>query len=78
MFPELTFIHFWDEPGLAFCGIRVTKDGEEIMMEEIFDSNYPLMSFDDDDEGENKYYEEMESIRDRLFSWANDAIKSLK
>jgi hypothetical protein len=77
MFPELTFIHFWDEPGMAFCGIRVTKDGEEIMMEEIFDSNYPLMSFEDEN-GEDQYYEEMESIRDRLFSWANDAIKSLK
>lgn len=76
MFPELTFIHYWDEPGMAFCGIRVTKAGEEIMMEEIFDSNYPLQSFDDEP-GENKYYEEMESIRDRLFSWANDAIKSL-
>jgi len=76
MFPELTFIHYWDEPGMAFCGIRVTKNGEEIMMEEIFDSNYPLMSFDDEN-GENQYYEEMESIRDRLFSWANDAIKSL-
>lgn len=76
MFPELTFIHYWDEPGMAFCGIRVTKAGEEIMMEEIFDSNYPLQSFDDEP-GENKYYEEMESIRDRLFSWANDSIKSL-
>lgn len=76
MFPELTFIHYWDEPGMAFCGIRVTKNGEEIMMEEIFDSNYPLMGFESED-GEDKYYEEMESIRDRLFSWANDAIKSL-
>jgi hypothetical protein len=76
LFPELTLIHLWDEPGLQFCGIRVTKNGEEIMMEEIFDSNYPLMSFDDED-GENKYYEEMESLRDRLFASANDAIKSL-
>ncbi len=77
MFPRLTFIHFWDEPGMCFCGIRVTKNGEEIMMEEIFDSNYPLMSFEDEN-GENEYYEEMESVRDRLFLMANDAIKSLK
>ena len=76
MFPELTFIHYWDEPGMCFCGIMVYKNGQDFFLEEIFDSNYPLMSFDDEN-GENKYYEEMESIRDRLFSFANDAIKSL-
>jgi hypothetical protein len=76
MFPNLTFIHYWDEPGLQFCGISVTIGGEQIMIEEV-DENYP--GFDGDSEtGEDDYFSEVKRIRDYLFSEANLAIKTLK
>jgi hypothetical protein len=75
MFPYLTFIHYWDEPGLCFCGISVTIGGEQIMIEEI-DENYP--GFDGDSEtGEDDYHSEIKKIRNYLFYEANSAIKSL-
>lgn len=76
LFPRLTFIHYWDEPGLQFCGISVTIGGEQIMIEEV-DQNYP--GYDGDSEtGEEDYYSEVERIRKYLFSEANLAIKTLK
>lgn len=76
MFPYLTFIHYWDEPGMGFCGISVTIGGEQIMIEEV-DQEYP--GFDGDSEtGEDDYYSEIEKIRKYLFSEANLAIKTLK
>jgi hypothetical protein len=75
MFPRLTFIHYWDEPGMCFCGISVTIAGEQIMIEEV-DQDYP--GFDGDSEtGEEDYLSEIEDIRKDLFSEANDAISSL-
>jgi hypothetical protein len=75
MFPRLTFIHYWDEPGMKFCGISVTIAGEQIMIEEV-DEDYP--DFDGDSEtGEEDYNSEIEDIRKDLFSEANDAISSL-
>jgi hypothetical protein len=75
MFPRLTFIHYWDEPGMCFCGISVTIAGEQIMIEEV-DQDYP--GFDGDSEtGEEDYISEIEDIRKDLFSEANDAISSL-
>jgi hypothetical protein len=75
MFPRLTFIHYWDEPGMCFCGISVTIAGEQIMIEEV-DQDYP--GFDGDSEtGEEDYNEQILTIRNDLFSEANDAIKSL-
>ena len=76
MFPYLTFIHYWDEPGMCFCGISVTIGGEQIMIEEV-DQNYP--GYDGDSEtGDEDYWSEVERIRKYLFSEANLAIKSLK
>ena len=75
MFPELTFIHYWDEPGMCFCGIRVVKGETEIMMKEIVDEDYPNLSFDTPEE-EQAYYDEVMSIKDKLMLAANDAIKA--
>lgn len=77
MFPELIFTHYWDEPGMCFCGITVTKAGETIMMEEIFDKDYPLVDWDEEN-AEDDFYELVNQIRDHLIMSANDAIKSLK
>lgn len=75
MFPNLTFIHYWDEPGMCFCGISVTIGGEQIMIEEV-DQEYP--GYDGDSEtGEEDYNEQILEIRADLFSEANYAIKSL-
>jgi len=77
MFPDLTFIHYWDEPGLRFCGISVTKAGNEIMMEEVVDDNYPYVSWDEEG-AEEDFYDQVKGLRDRLNTLANDAIKSMK
>ena len=74
MFPTLTFIHYWDEPGMCFAGITVMKAGEEIMMEEVVDEDYPYML---DHENEDEYYARVFAVKDQLFSAANAAIKSL-
>lgn len=71
MFPRLTFIHYWDEPGMAFCGITVTIAGEEIMMEEVEGGKYPDFFIEEED----LYYEEMKALRDRFHSLANEAIR---
>ena len=76
MFPELTFIHFWDEPNLQFCGIRVTKAGEEIMMEEVDDNDYPNLSLDTPEQ-EQQYYEECDTVKNSLLLAANVAILEL-
>jgi hypothetical protein len=76
MFPYLTFIHYWDEPGMCFCGIRVVIAGEQIMIEEV-DQDYPGYN-GDSETGEEDYSTEILKIRDYLFSEANKAIKSLK
>ena len=77
LIPELTIIHYWDEPGMQFCGIRVTKAGEEIMIEEVFDENYPYVSWEEED-AEQDFYDQVNGLRDRLFSAANEAIRNLK
>lgn len=75
MFPYLTFTHYWDEPGMCFCGISVTIAGEQIMIEEV-DENYPALTLDTS-EGEQEFFDSVMSIRDQLFLSANNAIKNL-
>lgn len=76
MFPYLTFIHYWDEPGLQFCGISVTIGGDQIMIEEVVDDNYPYVSWEEEG-AEEDFYDQVNGLRDRLNTLANDAIKSL-
>jgi hypothetical protein len=76
MFPELFFLHYYQEDGMCFAGAIIYHDGSQVFSTEIGEKDWPQWdeSYETDPE---PYHDKLGEMADEIMGKANKVLKSL-
>ena len=75
LFPQLYFLHFWQEEGMCFAGSAVYNDGNVRFMKECGEKDWP--EWDENDDNNDSYHQKLFELHYSLRSSAKEALDNL-
>lgn len=76
MFPELFFIHYFQEEGMQFAGVIIYQNGSQVYSSEVGSESWP--EWDDSYEvNHDEWVDKLQEMMDNFMSGAHRALKYL-